>query len=53
MWKISAVLEREIKNEGSNGTIFVNDDDLIDIMKDLGFEINNIHKTMEKYKNKI
>lgn len=36
----------------NNGTIFVNDDNLIDIMKDLGCNIDDIHKTMEKYKNK-
>lgn len=35
----------------NNGTIFVNDDGLIDIMKDLDFTIDNIHKIIERYKN--
>lgn len=52
MWKISGVLERVAcsTDPGHNGTIFVNDDDLIDIMKDLDFNINDIHQIMLKYK---
>jgi hypothetical protein len=52
MWKISGVLQRVAcsTDPGHNGTIFVNDDGLIDIMKDLDFNINDIHQIMLKHK---